>query len=424
MESTYLARLVEDQRREFIQKKPGIPREVNWRSLLSLGRILTVTGIRRCGKSTLLRQIAAENEDSFIYFNFDDLRLAGFSPEDYELLLAIFSKPCGNTVFLFDEIQMAPAWERFLRRLHDMGRNVVATGSNSSILSEELGTHLTGRYLEQELFPFSFREYLAYRGIDPRRAHTTGEVSELAGASLDYLETGGFPEYLKHRSRELLEHLFKDVLARDIIARHGIQEKSSLQDLALYLMSNQGSKVSYGKLAGHIGFKSATSVKEYMTRMEDVYLLFQLHRFDWSIKRSMLSPRKVYPVDTGLSASVAFRPTPELGRNLETAVFLQLRRSKKVWYFSQGGECDFITRGEKGYECTQVCWHLDQENREREVKGLLEAAAFLKERSGTIVTMNQESTIETEPGVTVRVVPFWRWAVENSMQKRIPEGGT
>ncbi|HRW77393.1 MAG TPA: ATP-binding protein [Candidatus Sabulitectum sp.] len=420
MEYAHLARLLDEQRREFLQKEPGISREVNWRSLVSLGRVLTVTGIRRCGKSTLLRQIAEEYGDSFIYLSFDDLRLSSFSNDDYGTLLSLFSKTGPGNIILFDEIQMAPEWERFLRRLHDMGRTIVVTGSNSSILTDELGTHLTGRYLKQELFPFSFSEYLSFAGIDHGSIDSAEDIPRIMDASLSFLNTGGFPEYLKHQTRELLDHLFKDVLARDIIARHGIQERSSLQDLAIYLMSNQGSKVSYGKLAGNIGFKSATSVKEYMACMEDVYLLFQLRRFDWSVKRSMLSPRKVYPVDNGLSASVAFRPTPETGRNLETAVFLHLRRLGMVWYFAGRGECDFITRTEKGYDCIQVCWHLNEENRERELNGLLEAARSLDEETGTIVTIDQESTIEPEPGFTVKVIPFWRWALMNRTEKGRP----
>jgi len=305
---------------------------------------------------------------------------------------------------------MAPAWERFLRRMHDMGSQIVVTGSNSSILSEELGSHLTGRYMKQELFPFSFREFLRFHNGNTIQSATTSEAGMLLQQSRHYLDSGGFPEYQQYHRRELLEHIFKDILFRDIIARHGIQEKVGIQDLAVYLMSNPGSKISYSKLARVMGIKSPTSVKEYLGYMEDVYLLFQVRKFDWSLKRSMLAPRKIYPVDNGLSSSVAFRTSPNLGHKLEIAVFIQMRKKGPVWYFTDKGECDFITKAEEGYICTQVCWYLDGENREREFSGLDEAMQFFNQNTGTIVTLNQEETLSLSSGRTVQIIPFWKWA--------------
>lgn len=409
METSYLQRLINDQCEEFLSKKTGTPREVAWHNLLNLGRIVAVTGIRRCGKSTLLRQIAEEADGGFVYLNFDDIRLSGFSESDYEVLITIFSKQHKDAIYLFDEIQLAPVWERFLRRMHDSGANIVVTGSNSSLLSNELGSHLTGRYLKQELFPFSFSESLTHHGL-PRSASTTADTGLMLQKSLEYTESGGFPEYLTHQRRELLEQLFKDILIRGIIARYGIQEKQRIQDLALYLMSNPGAKISYGKLARRIGFKSPTSVKEYLGYMKDVYLLFQVRRFDWSLKRSMLAPRKVYPIDQGLSNAIAFTISPNRGHMLETAVFIQLLRNNQVWYYEGRGECDIIKKNiEKGYDCIQVCWHLSDENREREFAGLSEAMEFFQRDSGTIVTYDQEEIVTLDQDKTVTVIPFWRW---------------
>lgn len=410
METSYLQRLINDQREEFLSRKLGTPREVAWHNLLNLGRIVAITGIRRCGKSTLLRQIAEEVNGGFIYLNFDDIRLSRFSEPDYEVLINIFSKQSKDTVYLFDEIQIAPAWERFLRRMHDNGANLIVTGSNSSLLSNELGSHLTGRYLKQELFPFSFGEALTHFGL-PQSVSTTAGTGLMLQKSLEYTESGGFPEYLTYQRRELLEHLFKDILIRDIVARYGIQEKQRIQDLALYLMSNPGAKISYGKLARRIGFKSPTSVKEYLGYMEDVYLLFQVRRFDWSLKRSMLAPRKVYPVDQGLSNAIAFTISPNRGHMLETAVFIQLLGNSQVWYFEGRGECDYIRKNSNGrYDCIQVCWHLNEDNRAREFAGLDEAMEFFQRDTGTIVTYDQEDTISLNQSKTVRVIPFWKWA--------------
>ncbi len=340
--------------------------------------------------------------------NFDDIRLSRFSEADYEALFTIFTKESKDSVYLFDEIQLAPVWERFLRRMHDTGANLVVTGSNSSLLSNELGSHLTGRYLKHELFPFSFSEFLAHCEL-PQIASTTTDAGLMLRNSFAYIKSGGFPEYLTHYRRELLEQVFKDILFRDIIARYGIQEKQGIQDLALYLMSNPGAKISYGKLARVIGFRSPTSVKEYLGYMEDVYLLFQVRKFDWSLKRSILAPRKVYPVDQGLSNAVAFTISPNRGHMLETAVFIQLLRKGPVWYYVGKGECDFIWKDEDDkYECIQVCWHLNDENRKREYAGLEEATDFFNRDSGTIVTFDQEETI-TLNQCCVKIIPFWKW---------------
>lgn len=263
----------------------------------------------------------------------------------------------------------------------------------------------------QELYPFSFREYLLHEDFDPREPRNTAEASLLLKQSTDYLEKGGFPEYLENPRRELLEHIFRDIIVRDIIARHGIQEKQSMKDLALFLMSNAGSRISYGKLAANLGFRSSTSVKDYLGYMEDVYLLFQLRRFDRSLKRGMLSQRKIYPVDNGLSSAVAFRTSPDHGHRLETAVFLDLKRTGQVWYYAGKGECDFIRRSNTGHECIQVCWHLDRDNRRRELTGLTEAMDFFDESTGTIVTLDQDNSISTEQGHRIEVIPYWRWAL-------------
>ncbi len=410
METLYLERLINDQRDELLSKDTGTPREVSWKERLNLDRIVAITGIRRCGKSTLLRQIAEYSGSDFNYINFDDLRLTSFNESDYDILLTIFNKAKKSSTFLFDEIQLAPAWERYLRKLHDLGYSIVVTGSNSSLLSNELGTHLTGRYIRQELFPFSFNEFLDFKGIKWEQ-ESTDSVSQLLQLSKQYILNGGFPEFIKHNRRELLEQTYRDIIYRDIIARYGIQERQAFRELAQFLMSNPGMKITYGKLSKQLGFRSSTSVKEYISYMEDVYLLFQMNRFDWSLKRSLLAPRKIYPVDNGLSGAVAFRLSPNRGHLLETAVFNQLRRFGSPWYYSNRRECDFIIEDpDSGYKCIQVCWHLEGKNQERELEGLQEAMDFFNIGSGVIVTYNQERTIRLSKGKTAKLVPFWRWA--------------
>jgi predicted AAA+ superfamily ATPase len=367
---------------------------------------LVVSGIRRCGKSTLLRQFVQKLERPYFYLNFDDIRLSSFARADFGLLDKVI-KDSGAKLLFFDEIQSAEHWELYARQKMDEGFQLAITGSNASLLSRDLGTRLTGRHISKELFPFSYKEFCSFIGLK-------------AGSDslLGYLEKGGFPEFLKTGNDDILTQLQSDILYRDIAVRYGIRDASSLKRLFVYLVSNPAQLFSPSKLTGVAGVKSSTTVLEYISFFEAAYLIQLLPCFAWSIKAQSLAPKKVYITDSGIikTGSVSF--SGNNGALLENFVFNALRTKTNisgnahdtgVFYFTgkNGGECDFIVSPHDNPSCIQVCWELTQDNQDREINGLLEAMDFFNQESGIIYTYNTEDIIQTA-GKTITAIPAWK----------------
>jgi predicted AAA+ superfamily ATPase len=362
---------------------------------------LVVSGIRRCGKSTLLRQFVRKLERSYFYLNFDDIRLTPFVHADFGLLDRVIEDSGARLIF-FDEIQSAEQWELYVRQKLDEGFQLVITGSNASLLSRELGTRLTGRHLSMELFPFSYREFCGFTGQE-----TGGESFK------DYLTRGGFPEYLKTGNPDILTQLQSDILYRDIAVRYGIRDAASLRRLYVYLVSNPAQLFSPSKLTQAAGVKSPTTVLEYISFFEAAYLVHLLPCFSWSVKAQALAPKKVYIVDPGIIAAGSLSFSPNQGVLLENYVFNSLRQGIKkegeLYYFSDksGGECDFVVSPYNKPSCIQVCWELTPDNQKREINGLLKAMNFFNQENGTIITFNTEDIIQTE-GKRIDVIPAWK----------------
>lgn len=390
----YLQEIMEQQIQSIASKEKGLIRD----ELAGLPEVQTfaviVSGIRRCGKSTLLFQLLAEKYQDALYLNFDDPRLYGFDITDF-LKLDMLIKKSGTRVLMFDEIQIIDGWERYVRQKLDENYQVFITGSNASLLSRELGTSLTGRHITKELFPFSYSEYCRFRG------------EERTTTSLDsYLKEGGFPEYLKTKLDEVLTSLLDDILVRDIAVRYGIKDVRTLQRLTLYLINNIGNRVTGNKLKQSFGISSATTILDYFSYLEQSYLLTFVPMFDYSVKKQNINPKKVYAVDTGLVEVSMPKFKKEEGHKLENLVFLSLRRTTKdIYYFAGKGECDFIIL-ERGSitKAVQVCYELNADNLEREFSGLIEAMKAFNLDHGTIVTMNQHDHFEQD-GLLVDVVP-------------------
>jgi predicted AAA+ superfamily ATPase len=340
---------------------------------------IIISGLRRVGKSTLLAQIAHRlGKEAFYYINFEDDRFIGFQAEDtndlFEILLELFGE---RKIFLLDEIQNVPGWEHFVRRFTDNGYKFYITGSNASLLSQELGTRLTGRYIPIELFPLSFKEYLLFKNIsipDFSRMKTMDRVN-LNLSLNDYLESGGIPLELKFPKLHFLETLYNDVIFRDIVSRYQIEAVSSLRELSLFLMSNPASLISFNKLKENHHIKSINSVKTYISYLENSWLIFTLNVYDYSIKRQQIAPKKVYCIDNGLAKTVGFHFSPNTGKLLENLVFLQLRRSsKQIFYLNlpSGEEVDFYLPQQR--MLVQVSQQIDhEETRQREIRALSKA---------------------------------------------------
>lgn len=379
--------------------------------------ILVISGIRRCGKSTLLQQIRESKKERDYFLNFDDERLVHMTAADLQLLHETFMELFGvQTNFYFDEIQNVPGWERFVRRLHDAGNKVFVTGSNATMLSRELGTHLTGRYLPFELFPFSFREFLKFSGhsLSSLEQHSSHGRSLIQKWFLEYFNKGGFPGFLSSGNPETLKSLYQSILYRDVMVRNHLTSEKEMLELVYYLASNIARPTTNSSLALTIGVKNATTIRNYLGFLENTYLLFQLHAFDYSVKKQLRNPRKTYFIDIALVRTLGFLFSDESGRLLENLVFIELkRRGLDIYYHKGKKECDFVIRHGTGVsQAIQVCHTLDsQETRNRELAGLLDAMTVYNLAEGRILTASTEEKFTSAKG-TILIQPVWKWLME------------
>jgi predicted AAA+ superfamily ATPase len=362
---------------------------------------LIISGIRRCGKSTLLKQFLASKHKLAFFFNFEDIRLYEFSIDDFRALDTIINNS-GKKVLFFDEIQIIKGWELYVRQKLDQGFQVTLTGSNAEMLSREFGTKLTGRHITKELYPFSFGEFAAFK---------QQKKSEVLFA--EYLKTGGFPEVVKTGNKEILSFLLSDIINRDIAVRYGIKDVSTLKRLCSFFMNNVSNLVSPSKLTTVIGVKAPSTVLEYFSYFENCYLINLLQKFAYSTKAQMLAPKKLYVNDTGLINAGTTAFSENIGHILENTVFYHLlRKYNELYYFNENSaECDFVIKEkEQVTQVMQVCWQLDGDNEEREIKGLFAAMDYFKLDKGTIVTFN-DSDLLKKSGKTVKIVPAWEWSI-------------
>ncbi len=376
--------------------------------------VVVISGIRRVGKSTLLNEIRFQNKENKYFIDFDDERLLNFSVSDFEKLEEVFLELYGEEkIFYFDEIQNVVGWERFVRRLHNERKKVFVTGSNAEMLSKELGTRLTGRYLEWRLYPFSFEEFMNFRNINLKIKNSIilkGEKVKLVNAFENYFLEGGLPEYLEMRNKKYLDMLYESVLYRDIVARYDIDNEKPLKELVHFCASNIGKKISFNSLTKIIGVKNPTTVKKYFDHLENSFLMFLLPKYDYSFKKQIQANKKVYFIDNALAESIGFRFSQDKGRFLENIVFLELkRREKEIFYFQDKCECDFVVKqGTKIIEAIQVTEGLHDENKKREIDGLLETMDIFNLKSGIIITRDEEGEIQKD-NKKITIVPIWKW---------------
>ncbi len=365
---------------------------------------LVLTGVRRCGKSTLQGQIRRGIKGPSVTINLEDTRLYGLGPEDFATIISVLDADHSRAAVYLDEIQEVPEWQRLVRALLDSGRLVCLTGSNASLLGREMGSKLTGRHLSHAVYPFSFQEFLEY----------TKQKSG-AAALVDYLMRGGFAAALgvaPDQGATLLRELLRDVVHRDIVTRHSLRTARPLMTLALHLLAHQGQPLSLQALSKGLGLPSVAQTGRMAEYLQDAWLMLTLPRYSPSFKQRVTSPPKYYAVDNGLAAANSPNPTPDLGRKLENAVLLTLRRRGASPTFATAPhewECDFVTP-ELAIQC---CAHLTPENRQRELRGLIQAAALpgsakKNGRELLVITLDQEDAL-TEQGHHIRVIPAWNW---------------
>lgn len=385
---------------------------------LQTSEILIISGIRRCGKSVLMQQMRDRLVEKDFFFNFDDERLANFKLDDFQKLQECFVELFGEQhTYYFDEIQNIEGWERFVRRLYNAGNKIIITGSNARMLSRELGTHLTGRYIQVEIYPFSFQEYLAMNEIpvNAKTLYTTTGRATMVKSFVKYLECGGFPKFLQDGSVSYLTSLYESIIYRDILTRNGLTNEKEMLEMMFYLASNATKRVTYSSLGKVVGIQHPDTIKNYLEYIQQTYLISQLFRYDPSVKKQMMSPKKIYFVDNAIIKRIGFNATENNGVFLENLVFIELkRRGWDVYYYADKKECDFVVR--KGLHISdayQVTLKMDSpQTREREIAGVREAMQAYSLSKGYILTFEGKETINFDDGTTVEVVPVWEWILQ------------
>ena len=431
MEREKLKELLVDHKRRFLSQGDFIRREVQEEieHYISQREIIVITGVRRSGKSTLMRLVCNDiltkmdvPETNILYANFEDERFVSFTVNDFEPLYESFlelENPKGRKYLFLDEIQNIGGWERWLNRLYELEDvKVFVTESNATMLSSEISTALTGRNRQVVTWPFCFKEFLVLKGfeVQPRDIYEKEKKVALKRLFEEFIVLGGFPEVLKMGDVTLLAQYFQDILYRDVIVRYGIKNVRGIKELTLYLAAHPATVQSYKNMSTIIGVQSVSTAKSYAEALNSVYLFFFTDLFDYSVKRQIYNPSKVYGIDVAMMDAVSFKFSRNLGRLLENIVFLELKRRKKeiyYWRSPKGREVDFITRkGARIQEAIQVCLSLaDEATKQRELLGIMEAKKVLKPRHLMIITRDEEEPLgHGYDGVTF--TPLWRWLVE------------
>ena len=432
MEKEKLKELIIGHKEKFLSRGGLVKRQIQdpITSYIPQREILIITGVRRCGKSSLMRLLcddllSSEDilENNILYLNFEDERFVPFTVQDFEPLYEAFfelENPQGRNYMFLDEIQNINGWEKWLNRLYEFENiKIFVTGSNASLIGSEISTALTGRNRQIAIWPFSFREFLAMKGvlIDARSIYKRQKKVQIIRLFREYLELGGFPEVLKIGDTTLLEQYYKDIIYRDVIARYRIKNIKEIKELTLFLASNPGTIQSYKNMQKIIGVRSLNTVKNYLEALNDVYLFFSMDLFDYSLKRQIYNPSKIYCIDVALSNSISFRFSRNMGHIYENIVFLELlRRNKEIYYWKskKGKEVDFIVKeGLHITEAIQVCFSLeDKKTRQREFQALAEVKDELRAERLTVITDDEESTvpIEGKRGQgEINIISLWKW---------------
>ena len=416
---TGLSEVVSSQKRELEEQlsRPYVERAVAPESVAPTDLIRVVVGPRRAGKSTLAIQLLKRLGGGG-YVNFDDERLSDLA--DADLLLAAVDEVYGRpTNLLFDEIQNFPSWELLANRLQRAGRRLLLTGSNAHLLAGELATHLTGRYQQIVLLPFSFAETLASRNEGTAGAH-------LSPAFERYLREGGYPEPLLRGANrgEYLRDLVRATLHKDVVRRHHIRTAAGLEDALHFLMSNDAKEFSYRTLAAIARVTSPTTAEKHVRLLAEAFLLFTVNRFSFKARERATANKKAYAIDPSLAVHLGTRPGLDLGRLAENVVAIALWRQQlsgelelAFWKNREHEEVDFVVRrAGRISQLIQVCWDLTEPaTRSRELRALVKAGEELRCTELWCLANVAEGTETFEWGhqrAAIRMMPIERWLAD------------
>ena len=431
MNSEEIKRVIVDQREEIneiFRRERIIERNIFREELLGFLKhpnILAILGVRRSGKSIF--SLLLVKGKKFGYVNFDDERFAGLKAEDLNGVLQAFYELYGTDLeyFILDEIQNVEGWELFANRLRRTKRLII-TGSNAKLLSGELATHLTGRYIGFTIYPFSFTEYLEMKDFILKKEdlYSTKKIAEIKKSLEDYVSTGGFPESYKF-GRPILRNIYEDIIHKDILLRYRIRNRRTFSEMAKYLVSQFSSEITYTKLKNIMAIKNVHTVRNYVEYLSSSYLLFIMERYSPKLKKQVIAPKKVYCIDTGLVNSIAFMASENKGRLMENAVAVELMRRKSYvhrnmeiyyWKDHQQREVDFVLKnGRKIEQLIQVTNASGRDElRRREINSLVTASRELHCKNLLIITWDYEDELKADNRI-INCMPMWKWLVRRAI---------
>ena len=394
---------------------------------LTSDKIITLIGVRRCGKTSILYKMIEElrssiNPHNIVYINFEDDRLFGTTLSDLDDLVEgyfdLYPTKRDERVYLFfDEVQNIPGWEVFIRRIYDtLNVQITITGSSSKLLSSEIATSLRGRTLSYEIFPFSFSEYLRYKNIEIN-LNSSKSLSFIKNSFDEYLISGGFPETIGQEStiqKRILSDYVNLIVYKDIIERYNISNTVLLKHLIKYAFVNIATSVSITKLYNDFksnGFKlGKETLFDYFGYLEDAYALFSVPIFRSSVREEQRNPKKIYAVDNGLRAVYDASFSPDYSKLYENLVFLALRsKTFEVYYVKENQETDFycVINGEK--KLINVSYEIENTKTfEREINSLAKGMDYVGCEYGVLITKDREGTINVGTKL-VEFIPLWKW---------------
>jgi len=391
--------------------------------MIKVKEISVLSGVRRSGKSTLVFQlidllIKEVNPKNILYFNFDET-LEYKDNRALDLVYNTFlelNNPKGKKYVFFDEIQNIVGWEKWIKKNYDLyGSEIkfVLTGSNNSMLYDNLSKLLTGRILTKMVFPLAFKEFLTFNKFELKDIDI--QKQEIKHYFLDYLNKGGFPEVVLETDDYInnlrLKEYYDGILLRDIVQPRNIRDVSKIMDLSNYCMTNTSALISYNNISKITGL-NITTLKEYLLFLESAYLIFQLKFFSYSLKESIAiqKPRKIYCIDNGLRNSVSFKFSKDDGKLAENLTFIELkRRNKEIYYWNGKREVDFIIKN-KDQSLTAINVSYTNEIDEREIKGLEEFKAKFKSKVKRCILLTNSLSKKEK---NIEFIPLWKYLLED-----------
>lgn len=444
--STFACKRKKDMKKDVIKsliaiKQSEIPFEVIERDIklpTNRKKIITVPGVRRCGKSTLM-EIAINSliregvpPKNILWLGFDDERLKNMSSDELDDVIVSYMEmfpdiPIKDIHMFFDEIQLIKDWEYFVLRVYkSYCKNIYVCGNNATMLSTELSSALRGYPLEYETYPLSFNEYCRFKGI-VTNTYLEQDMARLRAAFEAYNQTSTFPEIVLTPSRseqlKLLHGYFDTMILKDLSEHYNISNISVVRYFVKRIMANLTKPTSINAIYKDIKSQGLKVSKDDLYLWADyicnIFMFVRISKYDRSLAKEQKSLDKYYCIDNGLRGAVLMPQSNDDGKNLENTVFMQLNRMRlptdKITYYQGNCECDFVLQREDSViQLIQVTWNMaDEDTREREIKGLLEAASVTECDELIIITKDEESTISRN-GKEIKIKPAWKWLLQNS----------